>query len=323
MCAIKNPIKVFLLFLVIFCVSAVADANYKKFDFKKSTKQTEALQSDSIKVPEDPAEIKTSSTLFFVGSAETLQKLTDAQKILREKISAKIEKLKNGESGTLIPFLAICLLYGLLHALGPGHGKTIVVSYFLSRRGKFSQGIALGSLITTIHTLSAVILLFILYGIAKATLFPLFETSRVHIEKASYALVAITGVILILVSLREILRKQKTADSHLTATWKELLWLAFITGIVPCPAVALIVFFCLLQGIPGIALLGSFFICIGMTLTNASFGLLAICTHRGLDKGIQRIHAFEKYASGIYFVLSIACGICIVLTGIALFLSAR
>ena len=244
---------------------------------------------------------------------------------MRKKFSAKrfLQKLKNGESGTLIPFLAICLLYGLLHALGPGHGKTIVVSYFLSRRGKFSQGIALGSLITTIHTLSAVILLFILYGIAKATLFPLFETSRVHIEKASYALVAITGVILILVSLREILRKQKTADSHLTATWKELLWLAFITGIVPCPAVALIVFFCLLQGIPGIALLGSFFICIGMTLTNASFGLLAICTHRGLDKGIQRIHAFEKYASGIYFVLSIACGICIVLTGIALFLSAR
>ena len=151
MCAIKNPIKIFLLFLVIFCVSAFADANYKKFDFKKSTKQTEALQSDSIKVPEDPAEIKTSSTLFFVGSAETLQKLTDAQKILRKKISAKIEKLKNGESGTLIPFLAICLLYGLLHALGPGHGKTIVVSYFLSRRGKFSQGIALGSLITTIR----------------------------------------------------------------------------------------------------------------------------------------------------------------------------
>ena len=37
MCAIKNPIKIFLLFLVIFCVSAFADANYKKFDFIEKT----------------------------------------------------------------------------------------------------------------------------------------------------------------------------------------------------------------------------------------------------------------------------------------------
>ena len=62
-------------------------------------------------------------------------------------------------------FLVICLLYGMLHALGPGHGKSIVVGYFIARRGRWRQGVALGAGITVTHTMSAVLLLLILYAI--------------------------------------------------------------------------------------------------------------------------------------------------------------
>jgi ABC-type uncharacterized transport system, permease component len=53
------------------------------------------------------------------------------QKVLREKLTAAISAMKSGDWGAIWKFLVICLLYGMLHALGPGHGKSIVVGYLL------------------------------------------------------------------------------------------------------------------------------------------------------------------------------------------------
>ena len=101
-----------------------------------------------------------------------------------------------------------------------------------------------------------------------------------------------------------------------------LLWLALITGIVPCPAVALIVFFCLLNDLPGLALLGAFGICLGMAITNTAFGFLAIATRRGIDKGIQRTKQLERYAVSIHSCIALIGGLCIFLFGIFLLLGA-
>jgi ABC-type nickel/cobalt efflux system permease component RcnA len=91
-------------------------------------------------------------------------------------------------------------------------------------------------------------------------------------------------------------------------------WL--ITGIVPCPAVALIVFFCLLNGLPGMALAGALVIGIGMAVTNIAFGFAAILLRRGFDAGIFRLGRFANFAN---YGISLVGGAFIVVMGIFLY----
>jgi ABC-type nickel/cobalt efflux system permease component RcnA len=231
--------------------------------------------------------------------------------------------MKQGEWGTIWKFLAICLVYGMLHALGPGHGKSIVVGYFIARRGRWKQGVALGAGITIVHTLSAVLLLFVLYAIFKATVFAAFETGRIGVEKASYGLIMLTGLLLVILGIRDFFKQRKTRSEGENALppvakWREIIGVAAVTGIVPCPAVALIVLFCLLNSMVALSLLGAFVICIGMIITNVSFGIAAVAIRKGIDKGSSR----TRIASTLYTVATLVGGLVIFVSGLLLFSNA-
>jgi len=316
----KHFILLFCLFFL--CTCAIADVVQKHFDFKtappQKASQAATVLADTASVMPivvSVSSVKNNSNIF-TRSAFWL-KLVDTQKILREKMANQIELMQSGNDATISLFLLICFVYGILHALGPGHGKTIVAGYFLARRGRFREGIVLGASITLIHTFSAVILLFVLYNLAQATVFPTFELSRAGIEKASYLLIIITGILLVAISIKGFLSTRKKEEkANLNASWKELLWIAFITGIVPCPAVALIVFFCLLNGLPGMALAGALVIGIGMAVTNISFGFAAILFRRGLDTGFFRLGYFANFAN---YGISLIGGLFVGAMGILLY----
>ncbi len=229
--------------------------------------------------------------------------------------------MKQGDWGAIWKFLVICFVYGMLHALGPGHGKSIVVGYFIARRGRWRQGVALGAGITFVHTLSAVLLLFVLYAVFRATVFAAFETGRIGIEKASYALIMLTGILLVVLGIRDVVKqcKQKVSAGETplppTARWREIIGVAAVTGIVPCPAVALIVLFCLLNSMVALSLLGAVVICIGMTVTNVAFGIAAVAFRKGIDKG----SAHSRLASKIYAAATLAGGAVIFISGFLLF----
>lgn len=285
----------------------------------------EPVAATSVASPKKPSE-KTRS--FYTVIAQE-------QKVLREKLTAAISAMKSGDLGAIWKFLLICLVYGMLHALGPGHGKSIVVGYFIARRGRWRQGVALGAGITVTHTMSAVLLLLILYAIFKATVFTAFETGRIGIERASYALIMLTGVLLVVLAIRDVIKSRKGSVSAAggngaegavaepgsgnalppTARWREIIGVAAITGIVPCPAVALIVLFCLLNSMVALSLLGALVICIGMTITNVAFGIAAVAFRKGIDKG----SAHTRIATKIYTVATLAGGVIIFVSGLLLF----
>lgn len=52
--------------------------------------------------------------------------------------------------------LGIAILLGALHALTPGHGKTLVAAYLVGRRGRPRDAFALGGVLTITHTGSVV-----------------------------------------------------------------------------------------------------------------------------------------------------------------------
>lgn len=326
------------LFVLLIAVAASAAVKKKRFDVgggeapaaMEMVAPAEGASAVPAAVPKKTVE-KTRS--FYTVIAEE-------QKVLREKLTAAISAMKSGDWGAIWKFLLICLVYGMLHALGPGHGKSIVVGYFIARRGRWRQGVALGAGITVTHTMSAVLLLLVLYAIFKATVFNAFETGRIGIERASYALIMLTGVLLVVLAIRDVIKSRKgcgcaarldaaegaaqdgaCAESGLgsalppVARWREIIGVAAVTGIVPCPAVALIVLFCLLNSMVALSLLGALVICVGMTITNVAFGIAAVAFRKGIDKG----SAHTRIATKIYTVATLAGGVIIFISGLLLF----
>lgn len=62
--------------------------------------------------------------------------------------------LKKQQTSPVFIFSALLIagLLGMLHALSPGHGKTIVAAYLVGSQGRFYHAIALGLLVTFTHT---------------------------------------------------------------------------------------------------------------------------------------------------------------------------
>ena len=316
----KKSLLVLLILLI--AMAAPAAVKKKRFDVGETSNAPAATEVAAPAAEIEKASEKTRSIYTIIA---------DAQKVLREKLTAAISAMKSGDWNAIWKFLAICLLYGMLHALGPGHGKSIVVGYFIARRGRWRQGVALGAGITVTHTMSAVLLLLILYAIFKATVFNAFETGRIGIENASYVLVMLTGILLVALGIKDFITQRKQAkvaaqDGAVvesdaakalppTARWREIIGVAAVTGIVPCPAVALIVLFCLLNSMVALSLLGALVICVGMTITNVTFGIAAVAFRKGIDKGSAHTHIATK----IYTVATLAGGAIIFISGLLLF----
>ena len=58
----------------------------------------------------------------------------------------------------LISTLGLAFLLGALHALTPGHGKTLVAAYLVGSRGTVGQAVLLGIVVTITHTFSVFLL---------------------------------------------------------------------------------------------------------------------------------------------------------------------
>jgi ABC-type nickel/cobalt efflux system permease component RcnA len=94
--------------------------------------------------------------------------------------------LHRGDIGVGLILLGMAVAFGLgaMHALSPGHGKTIVAAYLVGSRGTFKHAIFLGGMVTFTHTISVFFL-----GLTT-----LFLSQYVLPEKIFPVLGAISGI---------------------------------------------------------------------------------------------------------------------------------
>src|SRR6476660_5295429 len=61
-------------------------------------------------------------------------------------------------AGWLLAGIAVAFWLGAMHALEPGHGKTIVAAYLVGSRGNMKHAALLGAIVTFTHTISVFLL---------------------------------------------------------------------------------------------------------------------------------------------------------------------
>ncbi|MFT3731968.1 MAG: hypothetical protein QM780_11200 [Hyphomicrobium sp.] len=109
-------------------------------------------------------------------------------------------------------------IYGILHAVGPGHGKAVISSYMLADKETLRRGIFLAFLSSLIQALSAITLIGGLYAAALATGLQT-KWAEAWLETLSWGFVAALGAWLLLrqlwpgLSFHGILRKSSSPSS--------------------------------------------------------------------------------------------------------------
>ena len=96
--------------------------------------------------------------------------------------------------------LGAAVLFGVLHALAPGHGKTVMAAYLVGQRGTRRQALQLGAVVTFTHTASVLALGAVLAAGALAA--P--ELVVPVTEVLSGVLLAAVGVYLAVLALRRL-----------------------------------------------------------------------------------------------------------------------
>jgi ABC-type nickel/cobalt efflux system permease component RcnA len=108
--------------------------------------------------------------------------------------------------GLMLIGIAVAFGLGAIHALSPGHGKTIVAAYLVGSRGTAQHAAFLGAMVTFTHTISVFIL-----GLAT-----LFISKYVVPEKIIPVLGAISGLSIVAIGASLFLKRLRRlrADRH-------------------------------------------------------------------------------------------------------------
>lgn len=166
--------------------------------------------------------------------------------------------------------MAVAVALGLVHALTPGHGKSVIFSYFLGQRGSVLDGMRISATAALTHGTIAVLLVLA----AGRVLSPLGRPTgaAAWLEIIAGAIVAAVGALYVVLSLRGL--RHIGNHAHRWPASRSLLAVAM--GLLPCPLTIIVVGAAVAQGatVGGIALAAG--ISVGAAFTIGGFGLLGL-----------------------------------------------
>ncbi len=75
----------------------------------------------------------------------------------------------DGSVGVTLGLLALSFGFGVVHAIGPGHGKTLMAAYLVGTKGRRRDAVALGGAVSLMHTVSVLVIAVVLFRLDRST----------------------------------------------------------------------------------------------------------------------------------------------------------
>jgi len=244
--------------------------------------------------------------------------------------------------------LALSLALGAVHALAPGHGKTVMAAYLVGQRGSFRQAAVIAVTVTLTHTAGVLAL-----GLAiSASLFVAPERLYPWLGLASGVMLAAIGLGVLARSIR--LRRRRAAPhaaghaqhdaghphSHAgephthggrphrhgplgdgqPVTWGSLLAMGFVGGFLPSPSAVVVLLGAIALGRAwfGAVLVIAYGAGMAATLTGA--GLLVLHARDALDRRLVGLRSSRLAGMAGRLV---PVGTAVVIVGVGAYLSLR
>jgi len=214
-------------------------------------------------------------------------------------------------------YLPVAILLGAIHALEPGHAKSLMAAYIVAIRGTASQAIVLAISAAVGHTIVVWVL-----AIAALAL-----GERYIVDEAEPWLTALSGILIVLLALRMfwVLRGHSHGQHHHddhhhrgndyehahhghshappvirgNVTTGQIIWFGFTGGLLPCPAAIAVLLICiqLKDFALGVAMVAAFSLGVGLTLI--AVGLTVVW---GVGKFSKAWPSFDRVAQRLPYL---------------------
>jgi ABC-type nickel/cobalt efflux system permease component RcnA len=131
--------------------------------------------------------------------------LRDQQQVFYRSMSGALHDMGKGGPAAGLTLMLLSFAYGVFHAAGPGHGKTVVSAWLLATANDVRRGIIIAFLSALIQALTAIAIVGALLLMAAAIGNVARDVAGV-LESASYAMIAGLGAWLLWTGLRRTAR---------------------------------------------------------------------------------------------------------------------
>jgi nickel/cobalt exporter len=175
--------------------------------------------------------------------------------------------------------IVLAFALGMVHALMPGHGKTVLFSYFLGSEARLLTGVGMALKIALLHVGTAVFLLLVVGG-AVVRLGRMQGPGRA-LELASYIAVMLIGAWLLYRAATRSGGGEHDGHRHRRGGI-----LAYAVGLLPCPLTIILMNYALVNETVLGGLLLVAVMAVGIAVTMSCAGMAAILARRTLTAGL-------------------------------------
>lgn len=242
------------------------------------------------KTPEPPVE----SELFvklIIWQHQLKQKMSDLIRVTQSRSDLK----------PLIVLMGLAFVYGAVHAAGPGHGKVLALSFVMSHRATIRGGLLLAVGIAGVHAFSGVAGVLGLRWLIQQSVSGTLASVTTVTQIVSFGLITLLGAGILLKNGCDLFfpNKEKTEQNSRTPSAKTVLPWAASIGLVPCPAVVMVMLFCLSMQALVLGLVLAACISAGMATTISGVVMLAVAGKSGVLNAVPetRAECIEKIVS--------------------------
>jgi nickel/cobalt transporter (NicO) family protein len=282
----------------------------------------------------------------------------EKQQGLQRMLAASVKSLKtdNPMAGAFT-LAGLSFLYGILHAVGPGHGKTIISSYVVANEETVRRGVLISFIAAALQAFTAVALVGVLLLGLGATGLQVNAWSS-QLETVSYALIALVGLYLLWTQIVRLWRRRFTVQGHGEhgldphhhdhhqhdhhhhhhhahgeacdhmvdarqlagpMSWRKVMAVVVSVGIRPCTGAILVLVFALTQGLFWAGVAATFAMALGTAITVAVLATLALGSR---ELALKLGGANAVWANAVWTTCAIGGAVIIFLFGLLLFLAS-
>lgn len=206
----------------------------------------------------------------------------DLHRQVHQAVADELRNLSNGD-GSLLLALTTAFALGTVHAVTPGHGKAVLLAYFLGRRAQPWAGLSAAAQIAGLHVGSAIILVIAVGAASSALGRP--SGIAVVLQTASAMAVTAAGCWYL---WRALARGNRTHEAKYHGHSN----IALAVGLLPCPLTMLILSAALAHASLGIGLLLVLVMGFGIMATIGVVGSMGIAAQRGIAAGFDGASCF-------------------------------
>ena len=258
--------------------------------------------------------------------------IVDFQRRANAEIATHMNAIERGDDlGAFFLGLAIAFAYGVIHAFGPGHGKFVIVSYFLGREVRVVRGVVMAAQVAIVHVIAAVIIVWLADAVLQAG-FGIGLSEVPGVRAASFLIIVGIGVYMLYQAVRmstsaaagggaghghghshghEHSHSHGHGHGHSHGSLEGGI-LALAAGMVPCPGAVLIMLYAVANDMiyPGFLLVGAMSLGIGLCICVLGVGAilarqtaLRVMESSGGSRGVAALRNTMNYGGATFVTL--------------------